>query len=191
MSIVFELYIECFNKVDAEKMASYFSNVTFKLLSGVTASTTVTEQPSESGAFGVVVFPNVGGLRGIRTLQDALDCTEAGLRLYKYLQGGPDFDFAHVGLEAENISMAGLQDYLHPLVIAEGEIVWMDFQCVVNDRLYEKLGRPKYFHQFRPGYMWNRYYGEKYSPLFSNDQGDLNSLCQQLLPEFFDSRLWR
>lgn len=186
MSIVFELYIECLGKVDAENIASYFSNVTLKLLSGVTASMSVTQQLSESGAFGVVVFPNVGGLRGVRILQDAIDCTEAGLRLYKHLQEAPKFDFAHVGIEAEQTSMDDLPNYIHAIGVPEGAI-WMDFQCVISNNLYKKLGCPKYFREFRPGYMWNRYYGERYSPLFSNDQEDLNSICKQLFPESFDS----
>ncbi len=190
MSIVFELYVECLEKSDAENIASYFSNVTFKLLSGVAVSMKITQQVGSSGAFGVVVFPNVGGLRGIRSLQDALDCTEAGLRLYKHLQEAPKFDFAHVGIEAEQTSIADLPNYIHPIGSSEDE-VWMDFQCVLSNHLYEQLRHPKYFREFRPGYLWNRYDGERYSPLFSEDQEDLNFVCKQLFPESFDARLWR
>jgi len=189
MAIVFELYVECLEKSDADNIASHFSNFKFELLNGTAVSVHVTQQFGSNGAFGVAVFPKLGLSLGIRSLQNALDCTEAGLRLYKYLQEAPKFDFAHVGIEAEQTSMADLSNFIHPIGTLGSE-TWMNLQCVVSDNLYEKLGRPKYFREFRPGYMWNRYCGENYSPLFSKDQEGLNSVCKQLFPESFDSRLW-
>ena len=53
-------------------------------------------------------------------------------------------------------------------------------QCAVSNSLYEQIGKPKFFKEFAPGYMWNTYTGEKYQPLFSSDQPALDAIAREL-----------
>lgn len=119
---------------------------------------------------------------GIRNLQDALETTELGLRLYGHLKCGPSFRFARVAWEAEYVQLAELSDYLVPMMPGECRLT---LQCVVDEALYKQLGSPQFFSPFRPGYLWTRYYGESYKPLCSSDQPALNDLCRSIFPEYF------
>jgi hypothetical protein len=60
----------------------------------------------------------------------------------------------------------------------------LDVECVVDEALFKQLGSPNFFFPFRKGYLWNRYRGERYEPLHSNDQERLNELCRTLFPEY-------
>ncbi len=59
----------------------------------------------------------------------------------------------------------------------------LQIQCVIDQALYEQLGRPAFCYPFRDGYWWTRYRGEEYHPLYSNDQPQLNELCRAIFPE--------
>lgn len=78
--------------------------------------------------------------------------------------------------------MAELNDYVAPLLPGECRL---EIECVLDDALYRQLGSRMWCFPFREGYWWNRYQGEKYVPLYSNDQGSLNELCRFLFPEYF------
>lgn len=111
-----------------------------------------------------------------------LETTEAGLRLYAHLKTGPPFTFARVAWEAANVPASDLGEYLIRL---PNGACRLDLECVLSDDLYIKLGSPEACHPFRPEYWWTRYTGERYQPLYSNDQVALNALCRQLFPEYF------
>src|SRR4029434_1043865 len=114
----------------------------------------------------------------VRNLQDALEVTEAGLRLYAHLKTALEFTFARVAWEAESIPMAELTDYLD---VQEDGSRLLNLECVVDDALYKSLGSPRFYRPFRDGYWWNPYRGESYRPLYSTDQKELNDLCRRLL----------
>jgi hypothetical protein len=78
--------------------------------------------------------------------------------------------------------MAEIKEYVSPLLPGQCRL---DLECVLDDALYRELGSPAWFFPFRQGYWWNRYGGEKYKPLYSNDQAALNDLCRSLFPECF------
>jgi hypothetical protein len=195
MAIVFELYIECLEKPDAEQIIANFSSIEpFTLQTGKTIKLHSESHRGNGGEFGVVVYTNAGSHTGIEEYQDALSCTETGLRLYKLLQSAPNFDFAYVGFEAETESIVDLPSYVSRLGFKKdgtpSEQFTISMQCVLSLPLYEKLERPLWFRKFRPGYMWNRYRGEEYHPLYKKDQVELNELCKSMFPEKLDVRFW-
>jgi hypothetical protein len=119
---------------------------------------------------------------GDRTLQDTLESTESGIRLYHHLKNGPAFRFARVAWEAQNVPLADLSGWVAPL--AQGECHF-EIECAVDESLYRQLGSPQFCYPFRDGYWWTRYHGERYMPLYSGDQDALNSVCRSLFPEYF------
>ncbi|MEO6568242.1 MAG: hypothetical protein ABIO94_05720 [Opitutaceae bacterium] len=116
---------------------------------------------------------------GVRTVEDATESSEAGIRLYHHLHSAPPFQFARVAWEAELIALADLGDWLRPTGAGK---IQLTLNCVLTQGAYEKLGSPDAFVPFRPGYVWNRYYGELYRPLGSADQSKLNGVFRQLFP---------
>lgn len=181
MAITFLLWAECKDGESTKRFADYFTGLEHNLLSGRTIKWTVeVTKPPETLA--VIVWSPDLSSRGVRTLQDALETTEAGLRIYKHLKAAPEFRFARADWEADKIEMGDLPDFIET-TMSDG--CRLGIECVVDEQLYKHLGTPKDFHEFRKGYWWHPYIGESYRPLYSNDQAELNELCRQLLPEYF------
>ena len=182
MAIIYELWAECKDEESIQRLADHFSGLTFTLLNGRMINWGVGVEKSSVDAYALTVSSRNLSSSGVRNLSDALETTESGFRLYAHLKKAPEFRFARVAWEAENIPMAELTDYVE--TAADGDR-YLSLECVVDEELYQHLGSPKLFHSFREGYWWNRYRGESYQPLYSNDQPALNELCRQLLPEYF------
>ena len=123
-------------------------------------------------------------LRGIESLKDALEATEASIFLYHRLKTAPDFRLAHVGWDRENCAGTDLSEFVDTL--SDGRKHWSGYECVMDDELYKELGSPVSFWKVREGYWWRKYSGETYMPLFSDDQAELIELCEQLLPGNFE-----
>lgn len=179
MAIVFEMWAECGTEADCAALVRHFDDFRTPLLSGRTISW-MARQSYLSTA--MVVSSSDLSNSGVRTVQDAIETTEAGIRLYSHLKDGPAFRFARVAWEAEIVPMAELGDYLEPLMPNQCRIA---IECAMDESLYRQLGSPQFCFPFRVGYWWTRYRGEKYTPLYSNDQGALNELCRSLFPEYF------
>jgi hypothetical protein len=180
MAIIFELYAECKDMGSTQNFAAHFQEVNHTLLNGRTIRWNVALAPSYPTV--VTVWSPDLSHSGVQTLQDAVESTEAGLRLYLHLQSAPEFRYARVGWEVENVPMAELQDYMD---VDKNGRKHLSLNCVLDDELYQQLGSPMFFYPFRKGYRWNRYRGESYQPLHSNDQSALNELCQNLLSKEF------
>jgi len=97
-----------------------------------------------------------------------------------HLLTAPIFKFARIDWEAGNILLAELNEFMETQT--DGSIT-TNLSFVVNDAIYEQLGKPKGFKDFCSVYKWNGYRGEKYFPLASLDQPVLN----QMFKEFFSS----
>jgi hypothetical protein len=147
------------------------------LLTGRTISWRASEADSPTAM--VASTPDLSSY-GIRTLQEALECTESGIRLYRHLKDGPAFKFARVAWEAELVPLAELGDYVARIGKDECRL---EIECVVDESRYRQLGSPQFCYPFRDGYFWTRYHGERYMPLYSNDQNELNAICRSLFPE--------
>ena len=183
MAIGFELYAEFKNQGSAERFIGHFQGLRHTLLNGRTISWTAFGPFGAKHASSVSVSfysPDLGR-RGIRCLQDALESTEAGLRLYHHLLSAPEFRYARVDWEAENIPLIDLHEYIDHFG-EDGSHLVMRLSCVIDEALFEELGRPTNMRPFRPGYYWNPYRGESYRPLGSIDQPELWQLRAELLP---------
>jgi len=180
MAIVFEMWAECSTRAACAAMVAHFSGLEMDLLTGRTVSWGAAQAHDQTMAM-TASSPDLSR-RGLRTVQDALEATECGIRLYHHLKGGPDFRFARVALEASLVSAADLDEYVTRPPSGRARL---DLQCVLDDALYRQLGSPEGCVPFRDGYWWRRYLGERYLPLLSNDQNQLNELCRALFPEYF------
>lgn len=179
MAIIFELWAECSTHSECAALVKHFDGLQMTLLSGSTISWRAREA-SPSTAM-VASSPDLSS-HGDRTLHDTLESTESGIRLYHHLKNGPAFRFARVAWEAENIPLAELSDWVAPCANSERRF---EIECAVDESLYRQLGSPQFCYPFRNGYWWTRYHGERYMPLYSGDQSDLNALCRSLFPEYF------
>lgn len=179
MAIIFEMWAECGGEEECQALAAHFDGLRHTLLTGREVRW---EASVERSPLGVLVSSRDLSSFGVRSVADAVETTEAGLRLYAHLRSAPPFRFARVAWEAWNVQMAELGDYVSRYGDGECRI---EVECVMDDALHRALGSPKLCHEFRPGYRWTRYRGESYRPLYANDQPALNGLCRELHPEYF------
>ncbi len=184
MAVIFELWAECKDEASLYKLKAHFDDLHYTLLTGRTIG--FGTEITTVGVRGLIVSSfQLGNGYGVESLKDALEATEAGLFLYHRLKTAPNFRFAHVGWDAENHDTSdNLLEYVETM--QDGRNRWAGFECVIDDELYEQLGSPISFWQFREGYWWQKFLGETYTPLFSTDQNELRELCEQLLPNNFD-----
>jgi hypothetical protein len=182
MAIIFELWAECKDKEGVQLLADHFTGLKHTLLNGHTIEWIVNLEGVQSGTHGLTVWSRDLSSYGVRTIQDVLETTEAGLHLYKHLKSAPEFRFARVAWDAENIPMIELPEYVDT---GTNGSRYLGLACVLDEHLYRQLGSPVSFNKFREGYWWKRYRGESYQPLYSNDQSELNRLCRELFPEYF------
>ena len=180
MAIIFEMYIDCGTKAECLTMAAHFNGFETQLLTGKRVTWGAGPLPGSTPA--LVVAGSGLSRSHVRTLQDALETTESGLRLYHHLQNGPPFRFARVAWEAENISMGELHDYVDEYLPGDK---YLRLECAIDEALYREIGSPRNCFPFKKGYRWTRYSGETYKPLHSNDAVALNDCCRSLFPEYF------
>jgi len=180
---IFGLWAEHSNIEDTRRFAEHFQGLTYTLLSGhiIHWETQVFQPPVDS--LGVLVSSNDLSRRGVRTLQDAIESTEAGLRLYHELKTAPAFRFARVAWDPESPGIDDLPEYVQ---LQPNDERILGLICVMDDDLYRKLGSPIFCEQVTKGYWWRLFYtGEIYKPLHSADQPELNQIVRQLFPERF------
>ena len=177
MAIIFELWVECESEAQSEKHISHFEGLKFTLLSGLNVSWKTRIERTYSGTAGIEVWSPQLSNFGIVTVQDAIEMSECGIRLYHHLLSAPDFQFAYIAFNP-SICVAEIGDYLS--LMADGSRS-CSFSCVLNDKLVQQIGPLNFFQPFRSGYLWTDYQGESYYPLGSGDHRELLLLKQQLL----------
>ena len=181
--IDFSLWAECESEASLNELKVHFSNFQHTFLTGRTLAFSAVILNEEVLGLSVGSTQLCKNGRGIESLNDALEVTEAGIVLYHRLQTAPDFRFAHVDWNADLKTSEGLSESVE--IMDDGRR-WMSFRCAVNDELYKQIGTPASFWQFREGYWWRKYRGETYMPLFSSDQKELLELSERLLPKNLD-----
>jgi len=179
VAIIFQMWAECSTEAECAALTEHFDGLHMELLNGRTISWKADQAHLPTA---MVASSRELSDRGVRTLEDALEATESGIRLYHHLKSGPSFRFARVAWDAENIPLAELSEYVEPCM--PGECL-LEIQCALDESLYRQLGSPQSCFPFRPGYWWTRYFGERYLPLYGADQTHLNDLCRSLFPEYF------
>ena len=178
----FEIWVECNDAEEAERQAQHFTGLHFRLLSDLDVTWQLETNPKHLDyvqAYGVALRSPQLSRAGIRTVQDAVDMSECGVRLYHHLLTAPDFLFARVALEPTLIPSAELSDYFE---LQASGFHTCGFSCVLSQQLAHRFEPLRFFGEFRPGYVWNGYRGEEYRPLGSNDNQQLYPLYRQLLP---------
>src|SRR5262245_25095793 len=137
MAIVFGLWIECGEERDRHQVARHFDGFTHPVLTGRTLEWRARVVGPPSYPKGVAVGSGSLSNSSVRTLQDALEATESGLRLYAHLKQGPAFRFARVGWDPETVEMAELRDFVTRSASGESAL---SVECVMHDSLYRALG---------------------------------------------------
>ncbi len=183
MAVIFELWVEGTDEESLQNLKNHFHNLEHTLLTGSTVRFRADIENNDVRGLCVSSY-QIGKGYGIENLKDALEATEAGIFLYNRLRSAPDFRFAKVGWDAENRTSVDLSEYVH--IGLDGRKHWSGGECVIDDELFKELGSPLSFWQFREGYWWQKYGGETYNPLDSDDQNELRQLCEELLPNNFD-----
>lgn len=169
MAIVFELPAECSGTSDCVALVKHFDGLQMTLLTGRTISWKASEVDHSTAMS--AHSPDLS-MYGVRTLQDALELTESGIRLYR------------VALEAGLVELAELRHWVAPM--ADGECRF-EIECAVDESLYRELGSPQFCYPFRDGYWWTRYRGEQYLPLYSRDQNELNTFAGLFFQSIFST----
>jgi len=179
MAIVFELWAECHAEDDRDALVEHVDGWEIVL---ATSGRTVRwdARPEPEPEFALTATAAGLSTQGVRTLDDAVEATECGLRIYHRLLTAPDFRFVRAYWDAGTLHSDELHEYVdyEPL----GERPRLSLSCVVEDALFRELGEPWSFEPFRDGYWWVRYRGETYRPLGSNDRPGLGELEQELFP---------
>ncbi len=178
MAIVFGLWVECRDASERVAVADHFNGAQQQLLTGKL----VTWNAHADDPQGIFVGSTALSRSGVRTLDDSIETTEVGLRLYAHLREGPPFQYARVGWVPETIPRDELPGYVTKLVRG----CTLPLECVLHDDLYRTLGLPRFWSRFGADYWWLPYKGERYQPLWSNDQESLNGLCRSLFPSYFE-----
>jgi hypothetical protein len=153
---IFELSIECGqDELLARSHAAHFEGHSFALSENVRSTCATGIIRDGDGNFWAVICPSQLSRIGIATNQDAEDMTTAGERLYEGLLSAPSFRYAIAGIET---------DEFRPF----SEIPAMDVSLyerldglVVAEEIWKNPGQPAGFVEFRPGYLWRPYQGEK------------------------------
>ena len=177
MAIIFELWAECESQEDAQRFANHFSGFSHPVRDGRIVSWKTDPISAAFHPAGFCAFADGLSRYGVRTINDALDATEAGLRAYHHLLSAPPFRYALIDWEAANFPMCDLPTYV------EGNQPWLQLECIMDERRWEEIGRPKGTVPFRPGYRWRPYSGEHYRPLGSSDHPELLALEKELFPK--------
>lgn len=138
MAIIFELWGECAEIAEREQLGAYFHGREYRLTTGKVVHLRA-DQPTENEKAVSVWSPELSRT-GVRSVTDALEMTETGLRLYHSLREAPAFMFARVALEAGCIPAAELADWLTD----HGSDRRLTVECVVHESIFEALGRPAF-----------------------------------------------
>ncbi|QDT81120.1 hypothetical protein Mal35_45980 [Gimesia maris] len=185
MAIIFDIYIECATPEELAAIKSHFEGLTLELQTGKITHwlfQSDRDLQASEGVHACSLWSQELSDWGVQSVSDAIECTEAGIRLYQHLQQGPDFLFARVAWEASLIEVNSLEDFLDYYCSGNSEECRLSIECVFTEALYQQLGKPKYCKAFRPGYVWTEYRGEIYRPLESSDQKELTELYREYFP---------
>lgn len=113
------------------------------------------EEPREYWA---MVTPSNVSRTGVSYPQDAIILSFVGNKLYELLVNAPHvYSYALVGVEVDECR------YMPDLLESPEDIAgvhWDGF--VIENKLYDQLGRPGYYSSFNEYYVWREYKGEKY-----------------------------
>lgn len=187
MAWLYCLSTECgADKNRAEVFAKHFEGLSFELITGKTSMCSVAIHSDEENNWWVDVVPNnITGSCG-SSLNDAIEVSELGFRLYKHLKLAPQFRFALFGCEVEEFRLYS--------ELANDVATYRDGRTefnnhpgfsglVLSHELWEELGKPIAFPPFTDKYRWRPYAGQDHSVIFDNE--DYGRLLYKLRDELY------
>jgi hypothetical protein len=182
MAIPFELWVECESPTHAEQVVPHFHGLRHTLVTG----RAVTWHAAVDFENALVVGVEPLGLNrfGIATEGDRVEQEESALRLYHRLLTAPAFRYAHAARQAH---LTPLEEFLWDSGGgAEGDQGALDFECVVDDGVWARLGQPSDWRPFRPGYWttisWDLWRGRQWLGLLGGGRHpELLGLCREVL----------
>ncbi len=181
MAYLFSLSAECgADKSIAEDFAKHFEELTFKLVTGTTSVCKNWVHQNPEMNWWVTVLPSEITKTGVNSKKDCIELSELGLRLYKHLLTAPFFRYALAGVEVD--------DFMYYSDLFKSVCTYPDERralhgftgLILRKEIWKELGEPIAFVKFKTDYVWQIYYGEKYSPAFS--EKDLLELWQSITP---------
>ena len=155
MGTFFQLSIECGGEESlARSVGNHYEDYSFEItetLKSICSCRIITDADQNWWA---IVSPSGLSASGISTNEDARYMTIAGRHLYARLLSSPPFRYAIAGVETEEFRSfselkdtdANLYPRLHGLVLAR--------------EIWESVGCPSGFVEFRDRYLWLPYMGE-------------------------------
>lgn len=169
MGVIFGLSVECgSDRKQAELFAAHFQSLSFELITGKISTFSTEIYQDDEANWWVDSWPSNISVSGLcNSVEDAIDFSEAGFRMYAHLLLAPPFRFALVGVEVfQFITYSELINVLeinHQNNKENPFPLWEGF--VIHETILEKFGHPRSFLPFGNSYQWMQYNGERYSPL--------------------------
>jgi len=159
MAITFDLSIESTsNQKDFDALIKYFNGHEIKLSDGRKVLWACEAHSSEGFPFLTVYTRDLG----FGSLKENVARSEAAIDLFKLLLSAPPFVFAEIGAQ---IGDGGGDHQSLVKYIRQDPILNIYDGMVLSDEFWVELGKPDRLRQFRPGYVWKPYRGEKEIPI--------------------------
>lgn len=156
MAWIYQLSVECGEQEQsALSFAKHFEGESFPLSEGLqsTCSTRVFIDTDKN--WWAIVAPSGLSRSGVNSSEEALDMTIAGRHLYERLLSSPPFRYAIAGVETEVFrTFSELKD-------TEASLYPRLHGLVMTREIWEMVGSPSGFVEFREGYLWLQYLGEE------------------------------
>jgi len=187
MAYVYSLSTECGpDKSKAELFASHFLDLSFELVTGHVSRCSVAVHPDEEHNWWVDVYPDHITRTGGSSLQDAIEVSEVGFRLYGRLRSAPQFRYSLFGCEVSEFRLySELADEIS--VRRDGSRQFDNSSAydglVLNLEVWESLGRPIAFFPFADNYRWRLYPGLEHSVIY--DDTDYGRLLEKLQADLY------
>jgi hypothetical protein len=159
MGWFFQMSIECGpDDLLARSVIAHFQGYRIGVSDSITLTCSAGLFVDEDGNRWAIATPRGLSTSGINTNEDAEHMTIAGQQLYKRLSSSPPFRYALAGLETEDFrTLSDMKD-------ADETLYSRLPGLVLSKETWEYLGHPCGFIDFRTGYVWRPYRGERPPP---------------------------
>jgi hypothetical protein len=158
MALYFGLEVECGPEEAARSVAEHFQGLPLSLPDGLKRQCMAQPWRDVEANWWVRAAPPGASASGIPgnddpELRSASRLSEFGHLLYGHLRTAPAFRYALAGIETSEFR------YFSEL---DQDLVRLPFSgLVIRNDIWQRLGRPSVFVEFRAGYVWRPYAGEK------------------------------
>lgn len=166
MAVYYYLAVACLDQDAAMAVTGHFNGLRLTLSDGLPIHCQAVSQPDWVGAWWSLTRPYGASLNAVAlngqpepNLTTRAQRSEIGQRLYQHLRDAPAFRYARFGAEA-------LDDFFdvhstYNRVLRDPGLLQAGWDGLVIDQaLWDLIGRSDHYQTFRPGYVWMPYRGE-------------------------------